>query len=119
MNEGRWVTISGRRVFIRTNEHPMNSFLRQPIKDKKEHLKYLNEEYKDILRWPIETIKLRSNWGAGMGSSGKGGHYINEYHATLKPRENSTLSETIAETNLHKLEEKLNKRRKKDGRQKI
>jgi len=31
MNEqGRWVTISGRRVFIRTNQHPMNAFIRKP-----------------------------------------------------------------------------------------
>lgn len=29
MNEGRWVTISGRRVFIRTNQHPMDAFIKQ------------------------------------------------------------------------------------------
>lgn len=32
MNNGRWVTISGRKVFIRTNEHPMNAFIKNNFK---------------------------------------------------------------------------------------
>ena len=38
MDNGRWVTISGRRVFIRTNQHPMDAFIKniKPKEDKKE-----------------------------------------------------------------------------------
>lgn len=84
-----------------------NDYMNDKIRSKstsKDKINTLNKEYKDILRYPIESFKNRTNWGAGMGSSGKGGKYITTYHAKLKTNED------IYETDINILNEKLKKR---------
>ena len=61
-------------------------------KTQRDNVNYINTTYKDILRFPIDVIKVK-NYDTGDQKTGK---YHWQYTATLKPTDNSKLSENIS-----------------------
>ena len=58
---GRWVTISGRKVFIRTNEHPMNAFLRNKVDQKEELKNVMDQIQEEMENQDLHTYDIKSN----------------------------------------------------------
>lgn len=54
---GRWITMNGKHIFIRTNEHPMNAFIRQKGKSKDEKDEINEENFKDYIEKEFEELK--------------------------------------------------------------
>ena len=77
------------------------------LKTQKSKVEYINTRYKNILRFPIDVIKVK-NYDTGDQKTGK---YHWEYTATLKPVGNSKVSEHVSSTSLEELDNKLKKKR--------
>lgn len=75
-------------------------------KTQRDNVNYINTTYKDILRFPIDVIKVK-NYDTGDQKTGK---YHWQYTATLKPTGNSKISENISTNSLEELDRRLAKK---------
>ena len=124
MDDKIWVTLKdGRKVLIKTTSAYMNNKIKNEYKIKRKDnnginemdiiktqsgkIKFINDTYKDILRFPITAIKVKK-WITGDKKTGK---YDWQYDAVLKPKPGSTLSEHISTNSLEEMYNKLKSRR--------